>query len=133
MVVGTQDIVTATGRRKSAVARVRLARGSGQMLVNGRDWRDYFPTDATRLAVRQPLIATGTEEAYDIWVSAHGGGPQGQADAIRHGVSRALIRAQESFSEVLREQGYLTRDARVKERKKYGQRGARARFQFSKR
>ncbi len=131
--VGTQKFLSATGRRKSAVARVRIAAGSGQMTINGRDWRDYFTTDATRLAVRQPLMVTGTEEKYDIIASVHGGGPQGQADAVRHGVSRGLLRSQESFSETLREHGFLTRDARVKERKKYGQRGARARFQFSKR
>lgn len=131
--VGTQKFLSATGRRKSAVARVRIAAGSGQMTINGRDWRDYFTTDATRLAVRQPLMVTGTEEKYDIIASVHGGGPQGQADAVRHGVSRGLLRSQESFSDTLREHGFLTRDARVKERKKYGQRGARARFQFSKR
>jgi len=125
--------IRGTGRRKSAIAQIRMRPGSGHMQINGRDWRDYFLTEATRLAVRQPLDLTGTGEKYDVLVHVQGGGPQGQADAVRHGVARALARTEEHLLPALREAGFLTRDARVKERKKYGQRGARARFQFSKR
>ncbi len=122
-----------TGRRKTAIARVRIRSGSGQMLINRRPWDEYFTTAATRLSVRQPLEAIGSLDRFDVFVNVHGGGPQGQADAVRHGLARALIRVEEGASVTMREAGFLTRDARVKERKKYGQRGARARFQFSKR
>ncbi len=122
-----------TGRRKKAIARVRICPGEGVMMVNKREWRDYFVSDATRLAVRSPLTLTETESTYDVFVNVKGGGPQGQADAVRHGLSRALVKADDALEEKLRDSHFLTRDARVKERKKYGQRGARARFQFSKR
>jgi small subunit ribosomal protein S9 len=122
-----------TGRRKKAVARVRLATGEGRMTVNRRDWEEYFPTPDTRVAVRQPLKVTESEKRYDVFISVAGGGPQGQAEAVRHGLARALASANPSLEAALRDAGFLTRDARMKERKKYGQRGARARFQFSKR
>jgi small subunit ribosomal protein S9 len=131
--VGQRTYTWGTGRRKTAIARVRICPGDGTMRVNKKDWQDYFTTPATRKAVRQPLVLTGVESRYDVFVSVKGGGPQGQADAIRHGLSRALTRADETLEAALRDARFLTRDARVKERKKYGQRGARARFQFSKR
>ncbi|MGE0192678.1 MAG: 30S ribosomal protein S9 [Planctomycetota bacterium] len=122
-----------TGRRKTAIARVRIRRGTGVMMVNRRPWDEYFTTAATRLAARQPLHAVDGDARYDVFVNVHGGGPQGQADAVRHGLARALTRVEETAALTMREAGFMTRDARVKERKKYGQRGARARFQFSKR
>ncbi len=131
--VERSEFVRGVGRRKKAVARVRIMSGSGQMTVNRRDWSEHFPTHAARLAVRQPLRLTGTDSSYDVHVSVRGGGVQGQADAVRHGLARALASANPTFEGSLRSAGYLTRDARAKERKKYGQRGARARFQFSKR
>ncbi len=131
--VGTKTYTWGTGRRKTAVARVRICSGEGVMRINKRDWQEYFTTPATRLAARQPLTLTDTEKTYDVFVNVRGGGPQGQADAIRHGLARALVKDNEGYEAALREAGYLTRDARVSERKKYGQRGARARFQFSKR
>ncbi len=131
--VDAKDYVWGTGRRKKAVARVRIAPGEGQMVVNRVAWDEYFPTRAAQVAVRMPLKVTETETSYDITVSVNGGGPQGQADAVRHGLSRALAKANPTIESALRDASLLTRDARVKERKKYGQRGARARFQFSKR
>ena len=129
----TKSWIWGTGRRKSSVARVRIRPGEGAMYVNRREWREYFTTKAQQLAARQALEATGTDARFDVHVNVHGGGPQGQADAVRHGIARALVQADESLEAKLREVGYLTRDARQKERKKPGQRGARARFQFSKR
>jgi small subunit ribosomal protein S9 len=131
--VGQKEYTWGTGRRKTAVARVRICPGEGTMQVNKKDWKEYFTTPATRLAARQPLALTETEGKYDVFIRVHGGGPQGQADAIRHGLSRALAKAEESLEPQLRAARFMTRDARVSERKKYGQRGARARFQFSKR
>ncbi len=122
-----------TGRRKKAIARVRICPGEGVMMVNKREWRDYFVSEATRVAARAALALTNTEGTYDVFVNVKGGGPQGQADAVRHGLSRALVKADDVLEQTLRDANFLTRDARVKERKKYGQRGARARFQFSKR
>jgi len=122
-----------TGRRKTAIARVRLAPGAGRITVNGRDWQEYFVTRDQRVTVRQALGTVEGVEKYDIVATVHGGGPQGQADAVRHGVARALAKSDETFGPKLREAGFMTRDSRRKERKKYGQRGARARFQFSKR
>lgn len=128
-----QTYIWGTGRRKKAIARVRICPGEGLMMVNKREWRDYFVSEATRLAARAALAVTETEASYDVYVNVKGGGPQGQADAVRHGLSRALVKADEALEQKLRDANFLTRDARVKERKKYGQRGARARFQFSKR
>ncbi len=127
------NYIWGTGRRKSAIARVRIRPGQGVMQVNKKNWDEYFTTEAQKIAARKPLALTETETRWDVFVNVHGGGPQGQADAIRHGLARALIKADDSLEAQLRDAGLLTRDARVKERKKYGQRGARARFQFSKR
>lgn len=122
-----------TGRRKSAVARVFLRPGSGEMTINGRTIEDYFPNDVLRMMVRQPLQLTETMDKFDLSITVQGGGSTGQAGAVRHGISRALLDFNGELRETLKGAGLLTRDARVKERKKYGQKGARARFQFSKR
>lgn len=122
-----------TGRRKTSVARVRLATGTGKITVNGRTFENYFPTETTRGIVSQPLTVTGTADKYDIRVNVTGGGPTGQAGAVRHGIARALLHVDANFRAQLKAEGLLTRDPRMKERKKYGQPGARKRFQFSKR
>jgi small subunit ribosomal protein S9 len=122
-----------TGRRKTAVARVRLAPGSGKITVNGRPMEAYFTVDTQRLQVVQPLNLTETAAKFDIRVSVSGGGPNGQAGAVRHGIARALLRADINLRPALKAGGFLTRDPRMKERKKYGQPGARKRFQYSKR
>lgn len=122
-----------TGRRKAAVARVFLRPGSGEMTVNGRTLDDYFPNNVLRMVVRHPLQLTETTDKFDIAVTVEGGGSTGQAGAVRHGISRALLDFNGELRERLKTAGLLTRDSRVKERKKYGQKGARARFQFSKR
>jgi len=131
--VDAKSYVWGTGRRKKSIARVRIAPGEGTIIVNRREWRTYFPTRDSQVAVRKPLRATETDKTYDVFVNVIGGGIQSQAEAVRHGLSRALASANPQLESVLREAGFLTRDARMKERKKYGQRGARARFQFSKR
>ncbi|MDX1649488.1 MAG: 30S ribosomal protein S9 [Myxococcota bacterium] len=123
----------ATGRRKTAVARVRMKLGSGQFTVNGRPLTEFFPRESLVTAIHQPLDAAGVMGRYDIQASVKGGGISGQAGAVRHGISRAIEQLDPSQRPTLKRQGMLTRDARMKERKKYGQRGARARFQFSKR
>ena len=123
----------ATGRRKKSVARVILRPGSGKWTVNRRTVEDYFPAEALRMEVRQPLVATETEGQFDIVILAHGGGVHGQAGAARHGIARALLSFNPELRPKLRQGGFLTRDPRAKERKKYGQKGARKRFQFSKR
>lgn len=123
----------ATGRRKHAVARVWILPGSGTISINDRSLEDYFGRETSRMVFRQALELTDTAGSLDIHVIVAGGGQSGQAEAIRHGVSRALCRFNPEFRGALKKAGYLTRDARKKERKKYGQRGARARFQFSKR
>jgi small subunit ribosomal protein S9 len=122
-----------TGRRKSAVARVRLTPGEGKILINKRGVDEYFTEPQEQLAVRESLLATNTEKSFDVFVNVCGGGHAGQAGAIRLGIARALVRANEGYEAALRDRNYLTRDARVVERKKYGQRKARRRFQFSKR
>jgi small subunit ribosomal protein S9 len=122
-----------TGRRKTAVARVRLAAGTGKITVNGRPMENYFVVDAQRLQVTQPLTLTDTVAKFDVRVSVSGGGPNGQAGAVRHGIARALLRADTNFRPTLKAGGLLTRDPRMRERKKYGQPGARKRFQYSKR
>jgi len=123
----------ATGKRKNAIARVRLALGSGSITINGREMNEYFPREALQILIRGPLEVTGSEERYDIKASIHGGGVAGQAGALRHGIARALEKLDGTQRTVLKRAGFLTRDPRKKERKKYGQKGARARFQFSKR
>ena len=122
-----------TGRRKTAVARVRLLNGTGKILVNGRPFENYFPTEATRGVALKPLTVTGTADKYDAHINVKGGGPNGQAGAVRHGLARALITLDANLRPVLKSEGLLTRDSRMKERKKYGQPGARKRFQYSKR
>jgi len=122
-----------TGRRKSAVARVRLLPGSGKFLVNDREVDGYFTEDKDRQSARSPLVATKQMTTYDIFVRVEGGGPTGQADAVKLGIARALKKADLSLDQALRAGGFMTRDPRMKERKKYGQKGARKRFQFSKR
>lgn len=122
-----------TGRRKTAVARVRMASGSGKVTVNGRALENYFLVDTQRMHLMQPLVVTESVNKFDIRVNVCGGGPNGQAGAVRHGIARALLQADANLRPALKAQGLLTRDPRMKERKKYGQPGARKRFQFSKR
>jgi small subunit ribosomal protein S9 len=122
-----------TGRRKHATARVFLRPGAGEIKVNDRPLDQYFKRESLKLLIRQPLLITETAGKFDILVRIAGGGMAGQAGAIRHGVSRALVVYNGELRSKLKEAGFLTRDSRIKERKKYGQRGARARFQFSKR
>jgi small subunit ribosomal protein S9 len=122
-----------TGRRKSSVARVRLVPGNGRVLINEREFEDYLPLPALREVVKQPLVATETLGSYDVLVSVKGGGYTGQAGAIRHGIARALLQVDPEFRATLKRAGFLTRDARMKERKKYGLKGARRAPQFSKR
>lgn len=123
----------ATGRRKTAIARVWLMNGEGKITINRRDGEQYLTRDTNMSIVEQPLTSTGTREKYDVWATARGGGLSGQAAAIRLGIARALTRVDEDFRDALKGEGFLTRDSRKKERKKYGRKGARARFQFSKR
>ena len=115
------------------MARVRLLPGSGAIVVNKRPIDDYFPNNVLKMVIKQPLLSTETAERFDIHVTVSGGGPSGQAGAIRHGIARALTEYNAELRKKLKKEGFLTRDPRMKERKKYGQRGARARFQFSKR
>ena len=122
-----------TGRRKTAVARVRLLTGSGKIVVNGRAFENYFMTETLRGVVTQPLNVTQTAARFDVQVNVTGGGPAGQAGAVRHGIARALIAADATLRPSLKADGLLTRDPRMRERKKYGQPGARKRFQYSKR
>jgi len=122
-----------TGRRKSAVARVYLVPGKGEITINKREINDYFGLDTLKLIVRQPLELTNTLDKYDIKVNVFGGGYTGQAGAIRHGISRALLTVDGDFRASLKKAGFLTRDPRMKERKKYGLKGARRAPQFSKR
>ncbi len=122
-----------TGRRKSSVARVRLYNGTGKITVNDRDIDDYFGLETLKLIVRQPLSLTGTTDKFDVVCRVAGGGVTGQAGAIRHGISRALLQADEELRAELKKAGFLTRDPRMKERKKYGLKGARRAPQFSKR
>lgn len=125
--------ISSTGRRKTAVARVHISDGTGVITVNGRPFEDYFPTQALQNAVTVPLQLTNTRQSYDLLVNATGGGPTGQAGAVRLGIARALISVNPELRPVLKKGGMLTRDPRAKERKKSGQPGARKRFQFSKR
>ena len=122
-----------TGRRKSSVARVRLVPGNGQIIVNGKDSKDYFCKKTLEMIIRQPLVLTETEGRYDVLVNAHGGGTTGQAGAVRLGIARALLKADIEYRPALKKAGFLTRDPRMKERKKYGLKGARRAPQFSKR
>jgi|SRR5688572_22745993 small subunit ribosomal protein S9 len=122
-----------TGRRKTAIARVRLATGTGKITVNGRPFESYFPVEMQRGMATQPLTITNTADKLDVKVNVTGGGPNGQAGAVRHGIARALLKFDANLRPSLKAEGCLTRDPRMRERKKYGQPGARKRFQFSKR
>ena len=123
----------ATGKRKTTVARVWLKPGGGTIEVNKRAFDDYFPRETLRMTVLQPFELTNTMGQFDVYVNVNGGGMSGQAGVIKHGIAKALMTYNEKYREVLKKAGFITRDPRVKERKKYGQRGARARFQYSKR
>ncbi|HVF66980.1 MAG TPA: 30S ribosomal protein S9 [Pyrinomonadaceae bacterium] len=122
-----------TGRRKTATARVYLRPGAGEIRVNRKNFDEYFPNQALRMVIRQPLTLTDTASKFDIVVNVAGGGPAGQAGAVRHGITRALMEFNADLRPALKDAGLVTRDPRAKERKKYGQKGARKRFQFSKR
>ena len=128
-----QSVITAIGKRKTSVARVRMKLGTGQILVNGRSLEEYFPRETLQTVVRQAFEAANLATTFDVLATIAGGGIAGQAGALRHGIARALEKSDATLRPVLKRGGFLTRDARKKERKKYGQRGARARFQFSKR
>jgi len=125
--------LTGTGRRKKSIARVRLLPGNGNIVINGKSIDEYFGLDTLKMIVRQPLVVTDTAAKFDVFVNVTGGGFTGQAGAIRHGLSRALLDADESFRAILKKEGFLTRDPRMKERKKYGLKAARRAPQFSKR
>ena len=122
-----------TGRRKNSIARVYLVPGTGNITINKRDIDNYLGLETLKVIVRQPLVATNTEDKFDVIVNVHGGGFTGQAGAIRHGISRALLKADNDYRPTLKKAGYLTRDPRMKERKKYGLKAARRAPQFSKR
>ncbi len=122
-----------TGRRKSSIARVYLLPGTGKVIINKRDIDNYFGLETLKLIVRQPLAVTETQDKFDVWVNVRGGGYTGQAGAIRHGIARALLQADADYRPVLKKAGFLTRDPRMKERKKYGLKAARRAPQFSKR
>ncbi len=122
-----------TGRRKTSTARVYLRPGAGEVIVNRKTFAQYFPNETLRMIIRQPLQLTDTASKFDILVNVAGGGPSGQAGAIRHGITRALMEFNADLRPQLKQAGLITRDPRIKERKKYGQKGARKRFQFSKR
>jgi len=123
----------ATGRRKTSVARVYIQPGNGNIMVNKRTIDEYFGRETSKMVIRQPLELTSNIGKYDIYVNVQGGGPSGQAGAIRHGITRALLKADEALRGTLKKAGFVTRDSRIKERKKYGLRAARRSFQFSKR
>ena len=127
------DFNYGTGRRKTATARTRLYAGSGQILINDRPFEEYFPRKTLQMIIRQPLVITKMQDRFDIRVNVCGGGVSGQAEAVRHGISRALLEVDETLRGALKRAGFLTRDDRAKERKKYCLRSARARFQYSKR
>ena len=129
----TMEFNYGTGKRKTAVARTRLYPGTGQILINDRPMEEYFPRPSLQMIIRQPLVLTKTTGRFDVKITVDGGGISGQAAAVRHGISRALCEFDLALRGALKRAGFLTRDARKKERKKYGQRGARARFQYSKR
>lgn len=129
----TADMIAATGKRKNAVARVQLKPGTGQILINDRPLENYFPREIHRNQVLQPFQVTNTAGKFNTAVNVRGGGEMGQASAVRHGIAKALLQTNSTLREPLKKEGFLTRDSRVKERKKYGQKGARRRFQYSKR
>ncbi len=128
-----ENVYYATGRRKTAVARTWLKPGSGEIVINNKPMEDYFRLEAARRVARQALDLTNTTGDYDVKINVRGGGTVGQAEAVRHGITRTLFRMNPEFRQILKKAGFVKRDPRKKERKKYGQPGARARFQFSKR
>jgi small subunit ribosomal protein S9 len=128
-----EDIFWATGRRKESVARVRIKPGSGKIMINDRELEDYFGRKTSQAIVKQPLVLTNNEEKFDILVNVDGGGLSGQAGAVRHGITRALLEFDPDLRTTLKKAGYVTRDPREKQTNKYGQGGARARYQYSKR
>ena len=128
-----ENVFYATGKKKTAIARVRMLPGEGNLKINNRTLNDYFERETSKMIIRQPLVLTETSGKYDIYVNVSGGGTNSQAGAIKHGISKALLEVNVDFRRILKKAGFLTRDSRVKERKKYGQRKARAKFQFSKR
>ena len=125
--------IHAVGKRKNSIARIYVRPGTGKIIINKREFEDYFPVEISRMIIRQPLELVNVGPELDIYVNVQGGGVFGQAGAIKQGLSKALLQLNPEFRPVLKKAGFLTRDARIKERKKYGQRGARARFQYSKR
>ena len=129
----TKSVYYGTGRRKCSVAKVRLITGQGNVIVNGKPVSDYFGRKVLELIVKQPLAITNTEGKYDVLASVHGGGSTGQAGAVRHGIARALLKVEDEFRSPLKKAGFLTRDPRMKERRKYGLKKARKAPQFSKR
>jgi small subunit ribosomal protein S9 len=129
----TQQRYYATGKRKSAIARVYMKAGNGNIVVNKRNYEEYFTRPSLKMIIKQPFEVTGKNAQFDLYVNVSGGGVAGQAGAVKHGISKALLAYDAELRSVLKKAGFLTRDARVKERKKYGQPGARKKFQFSKR
>jgi len=129
----SEDRFYATGKRKNAIARVWLKAGTGNMVINDRPLDEYFGRQTSRMVVMQPFELTQTVGRFDLFARVHGGGLSGQAGAVKHGISRALLEVDSAHRPILKSAGFLTRDSRIKERKKYGKRGARASFQFSKR
>ena len=129
----TNDIFYATGKRKTSVARVWLKPGTGEFKINKASLDEYFKRETSKMIVRQPFELTDTLGNYDVLANVHGGGISGQAGAVKHGITKALLEINSDFRPILKKAGFITRDSRVKERKKYGQRGARARYQYSKR
>ena len=127
------ELIYATGRRKTSIARVWLVPGEGKFSVNEKGFKDYFKSEVSEMVILQPFEITGTQNRFDIRVNVLGGGISGQSIAVRHGISRALLRYNPDFKDALKKAGFLTRDSRAKERKKYGRRGARRRPQYSKR
>jgi len=129
----TEKRFYATGKRKTAVARVYMKEGSGSLVVNKRNFDDYFTRESLKMLIMQPLELVGKRDLFDFYINVHGGGMAGQAGAVKHGISKSLVEYDAELRQILKKAGFLTRDARIKERKKYGQPGARKRFQFSKR
>ncbi|MDY0211405.1 MAG: 30S ribosomal protein S9 [Desulfuromonadaceae bacterium] len=128
-----EQYFSATGKRKTSIARVRMTPGSGSIVVNKKDYNDYFGRDTSKMVIRQPLELTDMLGKYDVFVNVSGGGPSGQAGAIKHGITKALLAVDAELRPVLKKAGFITRDSRIKERKKYGRAAARRSFQFSKR
>jgi len=129
----TQQRYYATGKRKSAIARVYMKTGNGNIVVNKRNYDEYFDRPSLKMIIKQPFEITGKKDQFDLYINVSGGGVAGQAGAVKHGISKALLEYDAELRGILKKAGFLTRDARIKERKKYGQPGARKRFQFSKR